>query len=81
MWVAWLVPILVGIAVNAVVGALVAYARIPSIVVTLGMLSILKGGLISATGGAWITDMPPDFMHRPDAALRHSRRRSSSWWS
>ena len=37
-------------------------SRIPSIVVTLGMLSILKGGLISVTGGAWITDMPPDFM-------------------
>jgi hypothetical protein len=33
--------------VNAGVGALVAYTRIPSIVVTLGMLSILKGGLIS----------------------------------
>ena len=26
IWVAWLVPILVGMAVNAVVGALVAYA-------------------------------------------------------
>ena len=50
------------IAVNAGVGALVAYMRIPSIVVTLGMLSILKGGLISVTGGEWITDMPPDFM-------------------
>jgi ribose/xylose/arabinose/galactoside ABC-type transport system permease subunit len=62
IWVAWLVPILVAIAINAAVGALVAYTRIPSIVVTLGMLSILKGGLISATAGAWITDMPADFM-------------------
>jgi ribose/xylose/arabinose/galactoside ABC-type transport system permease subunit len=61
-WVAWLVPILFSVAVNASVGALVAYMRIPSIVVTLGMLSILKGGLISATGGAWITDLPPAFM-------------------
>jgi ribose/xylose/arabinose/galactoside ABC-type transport system permease subunit len=61
-WVAWLVPVLFSIVVNAGVGALVAYMRIPSIVVTLGMLSILKGGLISATGGAWITDMPPGFM-------------------
>jgi ribose/xylose/arabinose/galactoside ABC-type transport system permease subunit len=26
------------------------------------MLSILKGGLISATGGAWISDLPPAFM-------------------
>jgi ribose/xylose/arabinose/galactoside ABC-type transport system permease subunit len=62
IWVAWLVPILVAMAINTVVGALVAYTRIPSIVVTLGMLSILKGGLISATAGAWITDLPADFM-------------------
>jgi ribose/xylose/arabinose/galactoside ABC-type transport system permease subunit len=62
IWIAWLVPVVFAIAVNASVGALVAYTRIPSIVVTLGMLSILKGGLISATAGAWITDMPRDFM-------------------
>ena len=62
IWVAWLAPVLVGMAVNAVIGVLVAYARIPSIVVTLGVLSILRGGLISVTGGAWITDLPPDFL-------------------
>ncbi|MDG3577942.1 ABC transporter permease [Rhizobium sp. YJ-22] len=62
VWVAWLVPILVGMAVNAVVGAMVAYARIPSIVVTLGMLSILRGGLISVTGGAWISGLPKEFL-------------------
>jgi ribose/xylose/arabinose/galactoside ABC-type transport system permease subunit len=62
IWVAWLIPVLFAMAVNAGVGALVAYTRIPSIVVTLGMLSILKGGLISATAGAWITDMPAEFM-------------------
>lgn len=62
VWVAWGVPILFSIAVNAGVGALVAYTRIPSIVVTLGMLSILKGGLISITAGEWISDLPPEFM-------------------
>jgi ribose/xylose/arabinose/galactoside ABC-type transport system permease subunit len=61
-WVAWGVPVLFSMIVNAAVGALVSYMRIPSIVVTLGMLSILKGGLISATSGAWITNLPPDFM-------------------
>jgi ribose/xylose/arabinose/galactoside ABC-type transport system permease subunit len=35
--------------------------RIPSIVVTLGMLSILKGGLISVTGGAWISNLPDGY--------------------
>jgi ribose/xylose/arabinose/galactoside ABC-type transport system permease subunit len=62
IWIAWLVPILAGIAVNSCQGLLIAYARIPAIVVTLGFLSILKGGLISSTGGAWITDMPGAFM-------------------
>jgi ribose/xylose/arabinose/galactoside ABC-type transport system permease subunit len=61
-WVAWAVPVLFSVIVSAGTGALVAYMRIPSIVVTLGMLSILKGGLISATGGAWISDLPPGFM-------------------
>ena len=61
IWLCWLAPLLVGAAISAAIGALVAYARIPSIVVTLGMLSILKGGLISATGGTWISDLPDDF--------------------
>jgi ribose/xylose/arabinose/galactoside ABC-type transport system permease subunit len=58
----WVAPILIGMVINAGVGVLVAYVKIPSIVVTLGMLSILKGGLISVTGGAWISGMPPDYM-------------------
>ena len=60
-WVSWGTPLLVGMAVNAVIGVLVAYARIPAIVVTLGMLSILRGGLISATGGKWISGLPSAF--------------------
>jgi ribose/xylose/arabinose/galactoside ABC-type transport system permease subunit len=62
VWVAWLLPVVIGVAVNMVIGILVAYARIPSIVVTLGMLSILRGGLISITGGAWISNLPPAFL-------------------
>jgi ribose/xylose/arabinose/galactoside ABC-type transport system permease subunit len=61
VWLSWLVPILVGMIVGAVNGFFVAYLRIPSIVVTLGMLSILKGGLIIVLGGTTITGMPPDF--------------------
>lgn len=55
-------PIFVGMAVNTIVGMLVAYGKIPAIVVTLGMLSILRGGLVSVTGGAWINNLPPEFL-------------------
>lgn len=61
VWVAWVVPLIAGIVINTFLGALIAYMRVPSIVASLGMLSILKGGLISLTGGTWITGMPPDF--------------------
>lgn len=59
--VSWLVPLVVGALVTTFMGLFVAYLRIPAIVVTLGMLSILKGGLISVTSGAWITDMPAGY--------------------
>ncbi len=59
--VCWLAPVVAGSLVASVMGFLVAYLRIPSIVVTLGMLSILKGGLISVTSGAWITDLPEGY--------------------
>jgi ribose/xylose/arabinose/galactoside ABC-type transport system permease subunit len=62
VWVAWFFPVLVGMAIMGFQGVLVAYARIPSIVVTLGALSILRGGLISVTGGTWISDLPPEFL-------------------
>lgn len=62
IWVAWVAPIVCGALINAVTGLLVAYAGIPSIVVTLGMMAILQGGLISVTGGAWISDLPPEFL-------------------
>ncbi|MAU13692.1 MAG: sugar transporter [Anaerolineaceae bacterium] len=61
IWLAWLAPLLVGAAVGALIGFLVAYMRIPSIVVTLGMLSILKGILIIWTNGERVTDMPEGF--------------------
>ncbi len=59
--VSWLAPLIIGALVTAVMGFLVAYLRIPSIVVSLGMLSILKGGLISVTAGAWISDLPAGY--------------------
>lgn len=61
LWLAWVVPLLVGPLIGGVIGFLVAYARIPAIVVTLGMRSILQGGLIIATGGEWIYNLPQGY--------------------
>ena len=55
------ITILTGGVIGLINGVLVAYGRIPSIVTTLGMASILKGGLILATGGKWIYGLPPEF--------------------
>lgn len=61
IWLSWLVPMLAGGAIGAVIGFIVAYLRVPSIVTTLGFLSILKGGLIMVTNGKRITDMPDGY--------------------
>jgi rhamnose transport system permease protein len=53
--------ILAGGIVGLINGLLVAYGRIPAIVTTLGMASILKGSLILSTGGRWIYGLPPGF--------------------
>ncbi|MXX82722.1 MAG: ABC transporter permease [Chloroflexi bacterium] len=58
---AWLTPLVVGAGFGALIGFLVAYMRIPSIVVTLGMLSIIKGILIIWVQGERVTDMPADY--------------------
>jgi ribose/xylose/arabinose/galactoside ABC-type transport system permease subunit len=57
----WAIPVVLSICFTTLMGAMVAYLRIPSIVVSLGFLSILKGGLISVTSGAWINALPPGF--------------------
>ena len=61
IWLSWLIPVVCGMLATGVMGFLVAFLGIPSIVVTLGMLSILKGGLIMATGGAWISNLPEGY--------------------
>lgn len=86
--VAWLVPVLLGMVVMGLQGALVAYLGIPSIVVTLGMLSILKGGLISVTNGEWITNLPDSFhlaqwsvLHVPmPVLLMIVLTAAAAWW-
>jgi len=59
--VTWLAPIVLGGIIYGGIGFIIAYLRIPSIVVTLGMLSILKGVLILWTAGERVTDMPEGY--------------------
>ena len=61
VWLAWMLPLVIGGIVNAGLGALVAFLKVPSIIATLAMLSILRGGLITFTGGAWISNLPPAY--------------------
>ncbi len=61
IFLSWLIPVFLGICVGALIGFIVAYLQVPSIVVTLGMLSILKGILILWTNGQRVTDMPEGY--------------------
>jgi len=59
-----ILPLLAGVAVGALAGAvnglLVTAGRIPSIIVTLGMLYALRGVILLVTGGTWITGIPDE---------------------
>jgi rhamnose transport system permease protein len=51
----------VGAALGALNGALIAYVRIPSIVVTLASMVALRDALRWKTQGAWVQDLPDGF--------------------
>jgi rhamnose transport system permease protein len=59
--IAGLAACLTGAMMGAINGALVAWVRIPSIVVTLATMVALRDGLRWITQGAWVQDLPPGF--------------------
>lgn len=61
VWLAGLGAGLTGGMLGAINGALVAYARIPSIVVTLATMVAWRDGLRWVTQGAWVQDLPRQF--------------------
>jgi rhamnose transport system permease protein len=61
VWLACAAACLVGAGLGSLNGALVSYAGIPSIVVTLATMVALRDGLRWATDGAWVQDLPPAF--------------------
>jgi ribose/xylose/arabinose/galactoside ABC-type transport system permease subunit len=58
-----LFTLLVGAVMGTINGALVAKANIPAIIVTLGMMGILRGLIIWYVRGEWIQDLPDDFVN------------------
>jgi rhamnose transport system permease protein len=55
------VTVLLGATLGAMNGALVAFARVPSIVVTLAAMVALRDGLRWARQGEWVQDLPATF--------------------
>jgi rhamnose transport system permease protein len=60
-----------GLALGLVNGVLVAFLKIPPIVVTLGTMAVYRGLIFVIAGGAWLTskDMTPAFLAFPNANL------------
>jgi len=50
-----------GALAGSVSGSLVAYVRLPSIVVTLAMMIVVRDALRWTTQGVWVQDLPSDF--------------------
>jgi ribose/xylose/arabinose/galactoside ABC-type transport system permease subunit len=53
-----IVTLLLGAGIGLINGLLVAYGRMPSIIVTLGMLTVLHGVNLTLINGHYITDLP-----------------------
>lgn len=58
VWAGVAFTLLAGLLLGALNGVLVAFAKVPSIIVTLGMLTVLRGVTILMMGGEWITNLP-----------------------
>lgn len=56
-----LVGLLLGVVIGFVNGLLVAYSMVPSLIVTLGMMTILRGLSLLITNGEPISGLPPEF--------------------
>lgn len=53
--------ILLGTIIGFANGIGVAKFRVPAIIMTLGMLGVIRGAMLIFTGGKWIEDIPNDF--------------------
>lgn len=58
VWLVVAAVIVLGAAIGCINGIGVAYFKIPSIIMTLGMLGIIRGCMLLYTKGMWIEDIP-----------------------
>jgi rhamnose transport system permease protein len=75
VWLAGAAACLLGALFGSINGALVAYAGIPSIVVTLATMVALRDGLRWTTEGAWVQDLPRAFQWLGLTQAENPRRR------
>lgn len=59
---AFIIGCMFGTFLGAINGILIAKLKIPSIVATLGTMSIINGTMLYITNGAWINDIPKSFV-------------------
>ncbi|TCP29573.1 monosaccharide ABC transporter membrane protein (CUT2 family) [Scopulibacillus darangshiensis] len=57
-WGMCLAVLMVGLIIGFINGVGVAQFRVPAIIMTLGMLGIIRGAMLIFTGGKWIEDIP-----------------------
>ncbi|KEK22198.1 ABC transporter permease subunit [Bacillus gaemokensis] len=55
------ITVLLGAVIGTVNGIGVTKFRVPAIIMTLGMLGIIRGTMLIYTGGKWIEDIPNDY--------------------
>ncbi|MDQ0269178.1 ABC transporter permease subunit [Cytobacillus purgationiresistens] len=61
VWVVVITVMAVGAFIGLINGLGVSYLRIPSIIMTLGMLGIVRGAMLLYTEGMWIEAIPNDY--------------------
>jgi ribose/xylose/arabinose/galactoside ABC-type transport system permease subunit len=62
IFIALIIGGLSGVIFGLINGVLIAKLKIPAIVVTLGIASIVNGAVLLYTNGAWINDLPKSFI-------------------
>ncbi len=62
VFVAFLIPIPIGVALGAFNALIIRASRVHPVIVTIATLNVFYGLLIFITGGTWIYSFPPSFM-------------------